>query len=344
MGGKRTIKIKEPLLLPCLCRPVSDRRKLIGLLLVLLAVSAAYSNHFQNSFHFDDWHTVVGNVSIQNVRNLPRFFVDPSLFSTLPTHQVYQPVTSATLAIDYWLGGGLNPLYFHLITFAWFLIMLVLLFLLFQRIMDQADQHPSNWQFALLATACYGLHPAIAKTVNYIIQRADIYSTLGVVAALVLYMYWPASRKWGWYLLPGPDRHAGQSTALMFPLILLAYVCGTRGFSRLRPKSYPSSLHRQRCRGGFDSENDAGSIRSQHYYQAAVPRHPTLRGIALFQVFFLAHGIKRRYGLGPGDRNIHHGRHYRLRLCCRHADAPCRATRISQSRPSPLESPGSFWR
>jgi len=202
----------------------SKNQKLLGVVLALLAVVAVYVNHFQNGFHFDDFHTVSQNVYIQNLRNVPRFFTDARLFSTLPTHQVYQPLTSATLAVDYWLAGGLKPLYFHLSTFAWFLAMLVLLFLLFRRIMDQADEHPSNWLFALLAMACYGLHPAIAETVNYIIQRADIYSTLGVVAALVVYVLWPASRKWGWYLIPALMGMVAKAPALIFPLILLIYV------------------------------------------------------------------------------------------------------------------------
>lgn len=202
----------------------SKSKKLVGVALLLLAVVAVYINHFQNGFHFDDFHTVSQNVYIQNLRNLPRFFTDARLFSTLPTHQVYQPLTSATLAVDYWLAGGLKPLYFHLSTFAWFLAMLVLLYSLFRRIMDHADEHPSNWLFALLAMACYGLHPAIAETVNYIIQRADVYSTLGVVAALFLYVQWPESRKWGWYLIPAVIGMLAKAPALIFPLILLIYV------------------------------------------------------------------------------------------------------------------------
>src|ERR1700690_3874598 len=114
----------------------SSGKKLLGVVLVLVAVVAVYINHFQNGFHFDDFHTVNQNVNIQNLKTLPRFFPDARLFTTRPTHQVYQPLTSATLAIDYWLGGGLNPLYFHLSTFLWFLVMLVLLFFLFRRIMD----------------------------------------------------------------------------------------------------------------------------------------------------------------------------------------------------------------
>jgi len=201
-----------------------NKRLLAAVLLVLFAVWIAYSNHFQNTFHFDDWHTIGQNVAIQNIRNVPRFFADPRLFSTMPTHQVYQPVTSATLAIDYWLAGGLKPLYFHLSTFCWFLTMLALLFLLFRRCMDIADPHPSNGYFAVLATACFGLHPAIAETVNYIIQRADVYSTFGVVAALVWYIYWPRSRTWGGYLLPALIGMLAKAPALMFPLILLFYV------------------------------------------------------------------------------------------------------------------------
>ena len=203
----------------------SESKKLLAaVLLVLFAVTIAYANHFHNTFHFDDWHTIGQNVAIQNIRNVPRFFADPRLFSTMPTHQVYQPVTSATLAIDYWLAGGLKPLYFHLSTFCWFLTMLALLFFLFRRCMDIADPHPSNGYFAVLATACYGLHPAIAETVNYIIQRADVYSTFGVAAGLVWYIYWPRSRKWGGYLLPALIGMLAKAPALMFPLILFFYV------------------------------------------------------------------------------------------------------------------------
>jgi len=202
----------------------SERKILLGILLVLLAVTAAYADHFRNGFHFDDWHTIVRNVNIHNIRNLPRFFSEPGLFSTLPTNQAYQPVTSATLAIDYSLAGGLKPIYFQASTFIWFLAMLVLLFLFFRRIMDLADGDPSNWQFALLATACYGLHPAIAETVNYIIQRADILSTLGVVASLVLYIFCPRWRRWGWYLVPAVIGMLAKAPALIFPAILVCYV------------------------------------------------------------------------------------------------------------------------
>ena len=43
----------------------------LGLTLVVLA---AYGNHFQNGFHFDDFNTVTQNTFIRDLRNIPRFF------------------------------------------------------------------------------------------------------------------------------------------------------------------------------------------------------------------------------------------------------------------------------
>jgi hypothetical protein len=59
--------------------------------LLLLAVVAAYSNHFSNPFELDDIHTIVRNESIRDLRNIPRFFADASTFSTLPANQTYRP-------------------------------------------------------------------------------------------------------------------------------------------------------------------------------------------------------------------------------------------------------------
>src|SRR5262249_47289541 len=73
-------------------------------------------------------------------------------------------------------------------------------------------------------TACYGLHPANAETVNYIIQRADLYSTLGVVAAMLLFVAWPGQRRRGWYLIPAIAADLCKAPALVFPLILVVYV------------------------------------------------------------------------------------------------------------------------
>jgi Tfp pilus assembly protein PilF len=211
--------------------PPAAYRQAACLAVLLLAVLAAYTNHFQNDFHYDDFHSITGNAFIQDLRNVPRFFVDPTLSSTMPDHAMYRPVVTTSLAVDYRLGHGFKPFWFHLSTFLWFAVQLALMFFLFRRIMDRADPPRSNspaawansWT-ALLATACYGLHPANAETVNYIVQRAEVYCTLGVVASLLWFAALPAQRKWGWYLIPAVLAFLSKAPALIFPFLLLAYV------------------------------------------------------------------------------------------------------------------------
>ena len=54
-----------------------------GKALLAIALVTAYANHFQNSFHFDDAHTVVNNAAIRELRNIPLFFWDPSTFRAI---------------------------------------------------------------------------------------------------------------------------------------------------------------------------------------------------------------------------------------------------------------------
>ncbi len=189
-----------------------------------LAALVAYANHFENGFHFDDFHTVSDNIFIRDLRHVPRFFADAEYTSTLPDHRTYRPVVSTSLAFDYWLGLGLKPFWFQLSTFVWYVVQLILMFFLFRRIMDCASPDPSNVWTAFFAALCYGLHPVNAETVNYVIQRADLYCTLGIVAGLLWFAAQPAQRKYGWYLIPVVLAYLSKPPAMIFPAILLLYV------------------------------------------------------------------------------------------------------------------------
>ena len=194
----------------------------VGLILVVLA---AYLNHFPNGFHADDTYTITGNVdTLKDLSNISRFFTNAKLYSTAPEQQTWRPLVSTSLAIDYRIAHGLKPLWFHVSTFIWFSVLLILLWFLFHRIMESAIPHSSNQWTALAAAAMYGLHPANAETVNSIIRRADVYCTLGIVAGLLWFASYPAHRKWGLYLIPAAAAYLSSPVALVFPLILLAYV------------------------------------------------------------------------------------------------------------------------
>src|SRR5437868_14033743 len=151
--------------------------------LLLAALAAAYANHFHNSFHFDDAHTIVNNASIRELRNIPRFFTDATTFSSLPSNQSYRPLVSTLLAIDYSLGHGLKPFWFHFSIFALFVALTLLIaFVIFRLIDPPTDGFAAanNLWIAFGGAALYGLHPANADTVNYIVASAEIISTLGI--------------------------------------------------------------------------------------------------------------------------------------------------------------------
>ncbi len=204
-------------------RPLNWRLTCGGLALALL-ILATYANHFENGFHFDDSHSIVDNPFIRGLHNIPRFFTSSETASVLPSNRAWRPLVMTSFAVDYWLGHGLAPFYFHLSTMVWFLVELGLMYLLFRQAFDRCLPDPRNAWAALFAAALYGIHPAMAETVNYIVQRAELYCTLGSIAGLVMYTRWPLSRRTGLYLLPVAAAVVSKTPAVVFPAILFVYL------------------------------------------------------------------------------------------------------------------------
>jgi tetratricopeptide (TPR) repeat protein len=204
--------------------PPLSRHIKISILALALVVIAIYASHFNSEFHLDDIHTTVQNPWIRDLRNFPRFFTDTDTSGVLPSNRVFRPLLTTSLAIDYWLGGGLKPAIFHASSLLWFLTLLVLFFLLCRKIFQEMRPGEASDWMALFAAALYGLHPAIAETVNYVIQRAEIYSTAGVVAGLAMYASMPRQRRYYLYLIPVVLGILSKPPALIFPFLLLLYI------------------------------------------------------------------------------------------------------------------------
>lgn len=203
---------------------MKDSRFLIlsGVIL-LIAVMAAYSNHFHNGFHFDDVHTIVNNIYIRDLGNIPLFFKDGTTFSSLPSNQSYRPAVSATLALDYWMGKG-DVFYFHLSAFILFLVQGVFMFFFYLKIFISARNTANAGIAALFAVSWYMLHPANAETINYIIARSDSMSTLAIVASFVIFTYSSTGRKRHLYLIPVAIGLLAKPSTLVFVPLLFFYV------------------------------------------------------------------------------------------------------------------------
>jgi protein O-mannosyl-transferase len=156
----------------------------------------AYSNHFNNGFYFDDYHTIIENTYVRSLSNIPQFFYDISTFGTMPDNRAYRPIVTTLNTIDYYLGNG-EPKAFHISIFFTYLLLGILIFFMYRKLYQDV-----KWSFlSLLATTFFMLHTANAETINYIIMRSDSFSTLCIVFSLWLYMN-KSYRKKQIYLFP----------------------------------------------------------------------------------------------------------------------------------------------
>ncbi|HEY3451678.1 MAG TPA: tetratricopeptide repeat protein [Myxococcales bacterium] len=223
-----------------------------------LALLGAYSNHFQNAFHFDDSHTIESNLYVRDLRNVPRFFADARTFSALPANQSYRPLLSTTLAIDHAFSGR-SPVAYHVDSFLWLCAQCALMALLLGRLAG------SRWA-GLFGAALFGLHTAVAETVNYVIARGDILSALGATAGILLYAQGGRARRCHLYLAPMALGVLSKEQGAMAAPLLFLYV----------------GLIEQR-------RSVAGLLRPRHFLEALRPALPAflvcgaLAGVALSQ-------------------------------------------------------------
>jgi hypothetical protein len=286
------------------------REKFIAVLggaLLLLAIVVAYANHFHNSFHRDDGHTIITNASIRELRNIPLFFRDATTFSALPSNQSYRPLVSTLLAIDYRLAHGLQPFWFHLSIFALFITLTLLLASVIYHLLErEAAPSPNRW-IALAAAAWYALDPANADTINYIIASADVISALGVIASFAVYFAFPRLRQYYLYVIPVAIAILAKPTAAIFAVLFAVF--------RLLFPDPAVAGRRPRARAWFEeavpplvicgalvrfvqymtpSSWTAGAVNA-HNYLITQPYVALL----YFKTFFWPTGLSADYGLSP---------------------------------------------
>jgi Flp pilus assembly protein TadD len=204
--------------------PTATTSRRLGVLAcaaVLLFV-AAYANSLHNGFHFDDVHVVEQNLFIRDLGNAPHFFTDARTFSSLPQNAVYRPLVSLSLAIDYAMGRGLNPVAFHASQLAMFLALGVLLAWFYRGVYNDADAGIAT-PTAIFAATLFCVHTANTQAGNYISARSELLSSLGIVGSFLVYLARPSWRRYGVYLLPMLLGALAKNLAVTFAPMLLAY-------------------------------------------------------------------------------------------------------------------------
>ena len=199
------------------------RHVLTAAVVALALFAAAYSNSLNNAFNFDDSHVVEQNLFIRDLANVPRFFTDARTFSSLPQNATYRPILSVTLALDYWVAGGLTPRQYHVSQLVFFALLGALIAVFYARLYRRSsDDAPVAW-IALFAATLYCLHTGNTQVGNYISSRSEILSAIGVVLAFIVYDASPCWRRFHLYLLPVVVGALAKNPAVVFAPLLLAW-------------------------------------------------------------------------------------------------------------------------
>jgi tetratricopeptide (TPR) repeat protein len=146
------------------------------------------------------------------------------MFSSDPAHWGLRSLVTTTLAVDYWMGGGLYPLYFQLSTFIWHVVLCILLYYVYQQILASVFKPAWAAYLAFATAAWYAIHVVNAETLNYIISRSDVLSTFMIVCSFLVYIRWPEKRKYQLYIIPAFIGVFAKETVLVLVILLFFYI------------------------------------------------------------------------------------------------------------------------
>jgi len=162
-------------------------------LLIAVISTAVYANSFHNSFHFDDQHYIVENPYIQDLSNIPSFFLSPqhSSFEKVFTSH-YRPLLVTSYAVNYAIGG-LNPAGYHIVNLLFHTGSAFLLYLILQAVLlknsqpeivsgslvkefpnQLRDDRNSSFVLSIAAALVFSVHPFNSEVVNYITARSSV--------------------------------------------------------------------------------------------------------------------------------------------------------------------------
>jgi len=186
-----------------------------ALVLICICGLAVFHNSFDNSFHYDDEHSIVENPHIRSLENLPRFFVDPGMFSGLPEARMYRPLVLSSYALNFAIGGYRVGGY-HLANLVLHLINAWLVWELGRRLLG-------GGKGALLAALLFVAQPLASEPVNYISSRSSLLAGLFYLLALLFLVGLGDGRRgFGKWMGMGGSYLAGlcsKGIAFTFPLV-----------------------------------------------------------------------------------------------------------------------------
>ena len=177
-----------------------------------------YFNSLENSFHYDDEHSIQNNIHLRALGNIPTFFVDPATFSRDADKGMYRPLLLLTYALNY-AWGGYEVLGYHVVNLFLHALNACLVWWLVCAMHDRRE-------VALLAGLLFALHPLGSEPVNYISSRSESLAAVFYLLGMAAFISGGHQQKGRILALSWVALALGllsKSTVITLPAVLLIY-------------------------------------------------------------------------------------------------------------------------
>ena len=166
-------------------------------------------------FHYDDGHSLVRNPHVWDLANLPRFFLDPTMFSENPADAMYRPVVLVAHTVSQSLSPD-RPAGFLALNLALHALATLLMYQVLSGLFTRGK--------GLLGAAVFALHPLQSEVVNYVSARSESLAAVGILVVVFAFLryrlagksVWLAALAFGQLLALG-----AKETGVIAPLLLL---------------------------------------------------------------------------------------------------------------------------
>lgn len=176
-------------------KPNNIRNFAIYYLLIAVVAFAVYANSLSNDFVFDDESVVLGDPSITDLSNIPRYFTAQEGFHKV-IGRYYRPVVSSTYALDYAIWG-LEPFGFHLTNVIIHVINSLLFFKLLLMIfgVDDSRSQKTKLTAVIIAGFVFAVHTIHTEAISWVSGRTDSLSFTFFAASFIFYLKYTAEKK-----------------------------------------------------------------------------------------------------------------------------------------------------
>ena len=179
-----------------------------------VAVAVAHGGALGGQFHYDDIFAIVENPAVRSWDPF-RYFTSANAVISEAHAAGYRPLTVASLALNYQLGG-VSPFGYLLTNLLLHLAVSWMVFIVGRRLLGE-------WRWAGVAALVFALHPVNAEAVNYSVARSSLLSTLGILVAFWAFLRGRREGHVGWHGLGLGALLAGMlskesAVALVIPL------------------------------------------------------------------------------------------------------------------------------